>query len=471
MTSQPQSNNSSSNLFSPNKTENDVELINEVSQLLSDKELSEHLHLLDVSDMEDEPYSPTESTTTISNNQSTVTSTAHSESSDSDSETDSSDSDSDSSSSGEESSDEEEQKQKPKPTQNAKTKTSETNTRYEDEDDDIIILDHEEFKDDISAPEQLMIHANCYVTRDILAKPDQSTHTKITALVAEGDSTSYLQGTFYADLTSKARQAILQSTLLQSLQKDGISIQLHVPKIHYTATNGKDTKVPLPINPNNMANMPMPKQLNTCGNNHVMFSIYFTMIMDYHHLIDKEIQRRQARLQRQTQTKASQMERLLANKPNLTYPILTYPNTINSKTSTSIPTSTTPEVNKAPQRPEVQPALTSVYPSAHKRPHQQTSELNKTKEPPCKASRIEPPSSKPKTLIKSDFNTRSNKEITHIIHRTHKTMTTLHKRRPIFERLGPCVKSQHTRPHKQQKRSNQRRQWRRRQAILDINNN
>ncbi len=126
------------------------------------------------------------------------------------------------------------------------------------------------------------------------------------------------------------------------------------------------------------------------------------------------------------------MERLLANKPNLTYPILTYPNTINSKTSTSIPTSTTPEVNKAPQRPEVQPALTPVYPSAHKRPHQQTSEPNKTKEPPCKASRIEPPSNKPKTLIKSDFNTRSNKEITHIIHRTHKTMTTLHKRRPAW---------------------------------------
>ncbi len=44
-------------------------------------------------------------------------------------------------------------------------------------------------------------------------------------------------------------------------------------------------------------------------------------------------------------------------------------------------------------------------------------------------------------------------------------------RRPIFERLGPCVKPQHTRPHRQQKRSNQRRQWRRRQAILDINNN
>jgi len=103
-----------------------------------------------------------------------------------------SDSDSDSSSSGEESSDEEEQKEKPKPTKNAKIKTSETNERYEDEDDDIIILDHDEFKDDISAPEQLMIHVNCYVTRDILAKPDQSTHTRITALVTEGDSTSYL---------------------------------------------------------------------------------------------------------------------------------------------------------------------------------------------------------------------------------------------------------------------------------------
>ncbi len=48
----------------------------------------------------------------------------------------------------------------------------------EDEDDDIIILDHEEFKDDISAPEQLMIHVNCYVTRDILAKPDQSTQIR-----------------------------------------------------------------------------------------------------------------------------------------------------------------------------------------------------------------------------------------------------------------------------------------------------
>jgi len=128
--------------------------------------------------MEDEPYSPTESTTTISNNQSAVTSTAHTESSDSDSETDSLDSDSDSSSSGEDSSDEEEE-EKPKSTQNAKTKTSETNKRYEDEDDDIIILDHDEFKDDITTPEQLTIHVNCYVTRDILAKPDQSTHTRI----------------------------------------------------------------------------------------------------------------------------------------------------------------------------------------------------------------------------------------------------------------------------------------------------
>ncbi len=239
-----------------------------------------------------------------------------------------------------------------------------------------------------------------------------------------------------------------------------------MPKIHYTSTDGTDTKVPLPINPNNMANMPMPKQLNTCGKSHILFSIYFTMIMDYHHLIEKEIQRQQIRLQRQTQAKSSQMERLLANTPNLTYP-----NTTNPKTSKSIPTSTTPEVTKAPNRSEVQPALTSVYPSNRNRPHQQTSKPNTTKEPPCKASRIEPPPSKTTTLNKSDFNTRTNNEVTHITHRTHKRMTTLHKRRPIFDRLGPCVKNTHTRPHKQQKRSNQRRQWRRRQAILDINNN
>jgi len=117
----------------------------------------------------------------------------------------------------------------PKPKQNAKIETTKANKRYEDEDDDIIILDHDEFKDDITTPEQITIHVNCYVTQDILAKPDQSTHTKITPLVTEGDSTSYLQGTFYADLTSKARQAILQSIFLQSLQKDGGATQTTWP--------------------------------------------------------------------------------------------------------------------------------------------------------------------------------------------------------------------------------------------------
>jgi len=144
-------------------------------------------------------------------------------------------------------------------------------------------------------------------------------------------------------LTSKTRQAIPQSILLQSLQKDGESIQLHVPKIHYTATDGTDTKVPLPINSNNMANMPTPNYLHTCGKRHIMLSIYFTMIMDYHHVIEKEIKRQQLRLQRNSQIKFSQMERLLANTPNLTYPCVTKP-----KTSQSTPTSTTKEEIKAP---------------------------------------------------------------------------------------------------------------------------
>jgi len=134
------------------------------------------------------------------------------------------------------------------------------------------------------------------------------------------------------------------------------------------------------------------------------------MIMDYHHLIEKEIQRRQIRLQRQTQAKSSQMERLLANTPNLTYPILTYPNATKPKPSQSIPTSTTPEVIKAPNRSEVQQALKSVHPSNQKRPYQHTSKPITTKEPPCKASRIEPPSTKTTTLTKSDFDTRTNKE-------------------------------------------------------------
>ena len=103
-----------------------------------------------------------------------------------------------------------------------------------------------------------MIHVNCYITRDILAKDDQSKHTRMAILVIQGDSTSYLQGTFYTELTSKARQAILKTPLIDSMQKDRMSIQLHVPRIHYTSTDRTDTMVPLPINPHNMANMPTP---------------------------------------------------------------------------------------------------------------------------------------------------------------------------------------------------------------------
>jgi len=205
LTSQQPQNSFSSISFTP-KTEINANLLNEVNRLLNNK-LAEHLHLLDDSDMEDEPYLPTDSTPTISNNQSGVTSTAHSESSDSDLETDSSDSDSDSSSSGTDSSDDEEE---PKTPQHTKTKTTGTDKRHEEEEDGIILLDHNDFKDDITTPEETTIHVNCYVTRDIMAKEDQSKHIKITALVTEGNATSYLQGSFYADLTSKARQAYLQ---------------------------------------------------------------------------------------------------------------------------------------------------------------------------------------------------------------------------------------------------------------------
>jgi len=110
----------------------------------------------------------------------------------------------DSSSSGTDSSDNEEEETTIPEKNKNKTKAN-TKVQEEDNDNDIIILDHEEFKDDIKPLEETMIHVNCYITRDILAKDDQSKHTRMAILVIQGDSTSYLQGTFYTELTSKSK--------------------------------------------------------------------------------------------------------------------------------------------------------------------------------------------------------------------------------------------------------------------------
>jgi len=78
-----------------------------------------------------------------------------------------------------------------------------------------------------------------------------------------------------------------------------------------------NTKAPLPINQKNMATMPIPKYYDTYGKKHCMFSNYFTMIVDYHYITEKELQKRQPRFQQQ-QHKGSQMEWLLQNTPHLT---------------------------------------------------------------------------------------------------------------------------------------------------------
>ena len=456
------------------------DLIDGVSKLLTDKELADNIYLLEDSDIEIEPYSPSNPSSKTSRQQPKVTSTSHQDSSESDSDTDSSDTDSDSdssSSSGTDSSDDEEEEDDTKEnTKQEKAKqnaiNNNVNSNNTDDDDDIIILDHDDFKDDIKPPEETTIHVNCYVSRDILAKDDHLINTRMAILIMKGDSTSYLQSTFYTDLTTKARQTIMESHLIDTLRKDGVSIQLHLPKIHYTAMDGTNTKVPLPLNPTHMANMSAPKAIYTLGHWHTGFSIYFTMTMDYHYVIERELRRRQHRHQEhinstQQPNKQSQMERLLVNTPILTYPNLTNLNISAPKTSQSQPTANTKDVTKE----GIRIATTALNPVAtpnRKRPQQH---LDNLMGPPCKASRIEPPTQRTNT----DFNTRTKKEVTHIIHRTHKTMTTLHKRKPIFDRLGPTNRHNINQPirHRQQQqmRNNLRRNWRRRQAILDINNN
>jgi len=194
------------------------------------------------------------------------------------------------------------------------------------------------------------------------------------------------------------------------------------------------------------------------------------MIMDYHYAIERELQRRQHRLQKNHPTKASQMERLLANTPNLTYPNPTNLNTTKPTASQSIPTLNTTEDIKEVIRPKA-PALNSITTSTQKRLQSNVNTSTTPRGLPCKASCIKPSTSTPP---RSDSNTWTKQEVTYSIHRTYKTMTTLHKRKPILIQLGPCVRNntnQHTRPQKQQIQTNLRRQWRQLKAIPDINNN
>ncbi len=160
--------------------------------------------------------------------------------------------------------------------------------------------------------------------------------------------------------------------------------------------DGTNTKVPFPLNPTHMANMSVPKAIYTLGHWHTGFLIYFTMTMDYHHVIERELRRRQHRLQEQQPNKHSQMERLLVNIPNLTNLTISAP-----KTSQSQPTSTTKDVSKEGIRNETK-ALNPVTTPNWKRPQQHLNIPHNLMGPPCKASRIEPPTQRTHRLQHAD---------------------------------------------------------------------
>jgi len=72
----------------------------------------------------------------------------------------------------------------------------------------LIILHQEDINDNNMTPEAITVHVNCYVTRDIIAKEDLSKYTQVTTIVTQGDTTSYLHGTFYTNLTTQARPGL-----------------------------------------------------------------------------------------------------------------------------------------------------------------------------------------------------------------------------------------------------------------------
>ena len=453
------------------------ELFQEVQKILDDKTLEEHLYLLDIPDgeidldaiLDTPPPSRTSPVAKKTPRTSKLSKSSSNSSSDSDSDS-SSDSDSDSSDSDSSSStDSDDEEVTPQTSTTQETTTEIQPPKPEEDDDDIIILEYDNMEDqnkgtsNIGEPEPASFHVSCYISRDTTKARDLFSYTQISTFTTMGDTRSHLDKNHYINIIKQAKRNILATTPLNSILKDGVKIQLHVPEVYYATPNGDKTRVPLPLTPVNMVDLPTPKYYVTYGEKHGLVSVYFLMILDYYPIVEKELQRRR---QEDHKTKMELKRKALTT------------NSSNSNKRAFLDRfkgHNKPEVHQLEHEPSTQ--------LSRKRPHNLTvSNENGTHQPQV-WNESNGPDSKPKqprleTLItptrtQTPAHTRTILSYKPRCHKEPRRMTTLHQRSQIFSRLGPAQRKNEVTPtssdryHQRQKKSKLRRQQQRQQAAME----
>jgi len=71
----------------------------------------------------------------------------------------------------------------------------------------------------------------------------------MTSFTLPANTNSFLDNSHYQVIKTQARRKILTKEPLQSLILDGLSIQLHVPRVYYEIQGGDKQEIPLPLSP------------------------------------------------------------------------------------------------------------------------------------------------------------------------------------------------------------------------------
>ena len=407
------------------------ELFQQVQHILDDKTLAENLYLLDMSDAEAEkvlPHTPPSSRTSPISRGKILPPRPPRSPTTSDSDSDSSDSDStDSSTDSSDSESEDDQPEANKdcnnnpvaPTQPLQQQPTSTKA----DDDDILIIEHDPIdnpKDEDKSTIPITFLVSCYVTRHQTRYTDLNSYDDMTSFVIRGDSTSYKSPEYYKTIMMRARQEVLRTTPLNSIQNDGVRVRLHTPRVYYSTSTGVKTEVPPQLQQYQLNRLPEPQYYNVSEEKQGFVSIYSVLDIDYSPLVEREIRKR-------GQNRHPQQPHQVNNRKRIH-----------------------PE-----QRREEQ----------HKRSAPQTdvSSLSSTQ----KAQRTTRP-----LTTQNLMPTRTNVSKSH---HGPRTMTTIHHRKPIFSRLGPKpearTESKNPEQRKEQyQKAKMRRQRRRQQAALTIRN-
>jgi hypothetical protein len=151
---------------------------------------------------------------------------------------------------------------------------------------------------DIAPPTETTYHVACYITRNTTPTRTLANYDFMTSFTLPANTNSFLDNSHYQVIKTQARRKILTKEPLQSLILDGLSIQLHVPRVYYEIQGGDKHEIPLPLSPEAMARIPEPKyHTHSNKTTFVLLSIYFVMTIDYFHLIHKTVKKRIQHLQ------------------------------------------------------------------------------------------------------------------------------------------------------------------------------